>query len=43
MNYKDGDRVVHVSSGSGTIKVAGINGVYTVAFDNRKIIDISYQ
>jgi hypothetical protein len=33
MNYKDGDRVVHASSGSGTIQVAGINGVCSVAFD----------
>lgn len=37
MNYKDGDRVVHASSGSGTIQVAGINGVCTVAFDNSTI------
>lgn len=37
MKYVTGDKVVHDVYGLGTIQVAGINGVCSVAFDNRNI------
>jgi hypothetical protein len=37
MKFHSGDRVIHASSGPGTIQVAGINDVCTVAFDNGNI------
>jgi hypothetical protein len=37
MKFYSGDRVVHASSGSGTVQVAGINGLCRVAFDSGTI------